>query len=312
MSSNYTDDVSDRVPVVANRFRSAVRPAFWWLAGRLPLAMRRQYLHTLAVGRPANLRHPRTFNEEVHWRVLHDRRQAVADACDKLRMKETARGRIGPDELRIAETLWSGIHLEEAPDLRSLPSWVLKPNHSSGHVVFGPDGVDPLRLAVRTESWLRSQPAHDLGEWGYRHARPLLLIEERIPSPGESPTDYKFFVFGGVARVIQVNSDRFGTDSRASFYDTTWNRLPVRWASTPAGEVDRPADLELMVDIAERLGQGWDFIRVDLYNVNRSVWFGEFTPYPGGGVMRFEPSDFDQRLGQWWTLPPRQTLRREP
>lgn len=301
--------LSDEVPGASIRFRNTARPLYWWIASKLPLYLRRQYLHTLAVGRPANLSHPRGFNEKVHWRVLHDRRPMVAAACDKMKMKQMARERVGEDELKVPQTLWSGTNVDEAPGLATVPAAVLKPNHSSGKVIVDPARFTVAELRLRTNGWLRSMPAADLGEWGYRHAEPVLLLEELIGDGRSVPPDFKFFVFAGEVRLVQVNSDRFGKQPRATFYDRDWTKLPVRWRSTPSGDVDRPARLSTMVAIAERLGAEWDFIRIDLYAVGDEVWFGEFTPYPGGGVIRYTPASFDRDLGDLWTLPTREEVR---
>jgi len=274
-----------------------------WFSALIPLRFLRHVLYLGMIRKPGNFRHPQTFNEKVNWRIMHDRRDRIAAACDKAAMKEMARAAYPGADLRIPETLWFGTDLNTAPDLGTLPQWVLKPNNSSGHVMFGPDPtIDTATLIKRTGPWATMNPSN-LGEWGYTKARPGLLLEERIPTPdGMPPTDYKFFVFDGRVELIQVNRDRFG-DQTATFLDIDWNRIDVCWRIMDVADEPRPAELEDMVRIAGALGTGWDFVRIDLYAVDGEVWFGEYTPYPGSGLLRYRPMSFDDEQGACWQLP---------
>lgn len=288
------------------RVRKIVRPAHWAVASVLPGALQRHYLHWVGTGRWGDFSSPRTFNEKINWRILHDRRRTIADACDKLRMKETAR-RLVPDEgrLRIPRTIWAGTDPDRAPVDAGEP-WIMKPNHSSGEVLHSDeaDASEPERC----RDWLVSKPGRQLGEWGYQVARPLLLMEELIPSEdGRSPDDYKFFVFDGVPRLVQVNRGRFSADASVVFYDPEGGVLPLRSARTPAPRADAeelPTSWSAMVALAAELAANWDFMRVDLYSVGGQVWFGEYSPYPGGGVTRYQPSSWDRRIGDWWRISP--------
>lgn len=290
--------------------RTAERVVHWLTARLIPMRLMRHVLYLGMIRKPGNFRRPRTFNEKANWRILHDRRDRIAAACDKMRMKEMARAAYPGAQMRIPETYWFGTDLRAAPDLAGLPPWVLKPNHSSGHVLFGPDPhTDLTALLEQTRDWGTKTPVA-LGEWGYEEARPGLLLEERIPTPdGAAPTDYKFFVFDGRVELIQVNRGRF-TSQTATFLDTDWNRLDVRWRIMPVADEPRPPELETMLEIARALGSGWDFIRVDLYAVDGTVWFGEYTPYPGSGLLRYRPMSFDKEQGRQWELPTREQVRR--
>lgn len=299
------------MPLLMNRTPpAAFLAAHRRMISKLPLPLLRQAFHLTMIHRPGNFRQPSTFNEKVNWRILFDRRERIIAACDKLRMKEMARAAYPGDLMRIPQTYWSGTDLRDAPDLAALPPWVLKPNHSSGHALFGPDPATGLAdLLEQTKDWWKRTPL-ELGEWGYGAARPLLLLEERIPTPdGAPPPDYKFFVFDGRVELIQVNSGRFGYQT-ATFLDADWNRLPVRWRIRPVADEPRPPELPTMLEIASALGSDWDFIRIDLYAVDGTVWFGEYTPYPGGGLLRYRPRQFDHEQGRHWRLPTLEQVQR--
>jgi TupA-like ATPgrasp len=285
------------------RVSPAVEAAHRRCLGAVPVPLLRQLLFLSMIRRRGDFKQPTTFNEKVNWRILNDRRDRIVAACDKIRMKEMARSAYPDPRLQIPQTFWFGTDLREAPGLTSLPPWVLKPNHSSGHVVLGPDPqTDIDALMKQTRAWSKRTPL-DWGEWGYSQARPGLLLEERIPThDGVPPPDYKFFVFDGRVELIQVNRGRFGSQT-ATFLDANWNLLPVTWRIMKATDEPRPPELNEMLEIACVLGSDWDFIRIDLYAVDGTVWFGEYTPYPGGGLLRYKPMDFDLEQGMHWELP---------
>lgn len=143
----------------------------------------------------------------------------------------------------------------------------------------------------------------------YSQARRLLLVEELLGRPGESLTDHEFLVFDGRVRLVQVDTGRSGGDHRRRLYTPDWRPVEFDEPHTRRGPVsDPPASLSRMTAVAEALGGAFDFVRVDLYDVAGTVWFGELTPYPGGGLDPFDPV-LDRRLGEWWQLPTRRAVR---
>jgi hypothetical protein len=203
---------------------------------------------------------------------------------------------------RVARTLWSGTDVRELAGLDLPKRWVLKPNHRSATVHLGEGDPDVDALLALTEGWLTSFQAEGLGEWAYGRARPLLLVEEWIGEGADPPADYKFFVFRGRPALVQVDTSRFAGHRRRLYWpDWTPVDVALRWPLGP--QVERPERLAEMVRAAAVLGEPFDFMRIDLYDDGREVWFGETTPYPSGGLSRFEPSWLDEALGSLWTLP---------
>lgn len=265
-----------------------------------PLGAKRRALFICFNYRLPRFRNPTTFNDKVNWRILNDHRPVLDWTCDKLAMKERARAIAG---LRVPRTYWAGSDVRELEDVPLPPHWVLKPNHRSGSVHFGHGTPDTTRLCELTAGWLRPYQAVSYGEWAYSRARPLLLAEEVIGEPGPAPPDYKFFVFGGEVAAIQVDTDRH-TEHRRRLYLPDWSPLDVRCGPFELAPVQAPPPgLGRMLAAAAELGTGFDFIRADLYDVAGTVWFGEVTPYPGGGLDRFVPASFDAELGARWELP---------
>lgn len=280
-----------------------MRSRAFGLVYKLPPGVKRRALYACYHHRLPRFRHPVTFSEKVNWRILNDRRPALEWTCDKLAMKEHATAIPG---LRVPRTFWSGTDLRE---LRSAPlpaaDWVLKPNHRSGVVHFGSGTPDVVHLRELTAGWLEPVQADGLSEWAYSKARPLLLAEEVIGPPGSPPPDYKFFTFGGKVAVIQVDTERHASHRRR-LYLPDWTPLDVQSGLYPLAPVQPPPPgLDRMLAVAAEAGEGWDFIRVDLYDAGGEVFFGEVTPYPGSGLERFTPASFDAGLGARWELPAR-------
>jgi TupA-like ATPgrasp len=276
------------------------------LVSRLPDRQKRAVLFWEAHGRRPHLRRPRTFTEKVNWRVVHDRRPLIGRLGDKLAMKTYA-ARVCPD-LRVPRVLWSGTDVAELARTELPGHWVLKPNHGTMRVHVGSGRPDVEQLRRLTAGWLDEPLYPSRGEWVYSQARRLLLVEEFLGRPGELPVDSKFLVFGGRVHLVQVDTVRFGPDYARRLYTRDWTPLTVA-ESVPAGPVGpRPDTLPAMLSVAETLGREFDFVRVDLYDVAGEIWFGELTPYPGGGLDPFDP-DLDRELGAAWQLPPRSAVR---
>lgn len=281
--------------------------------GALPLSLRRRAMYYRKYRRPLRLHHPVAFSEKVNWRIVYDRRELLAVTCDKLAMKEFALARV--PSLRVPATLWTGRDVRSAAGLDLPPRWVLKPNHRFGLVHFGRDAAIPAELVPVVAGWLEETQASQAGEWAYSRARRLLLIEEFVGRGGQVPVDYKFFVFDGVPHLVQVDTGRYDSHledgHRQRLYTPDWTPLPYTM-NYPVGPVeDPPSSYQRMLDVAAALGEGYDFLRVDLYDLDGEVAFGEITPYPSGGrAVRF-PREADEALGQHWRLPPRWDVSRE-
>ena len=267
----------------------------------MPPPVRRARLFREFHGHPAPLLRPRTFTAKLNRRISWDRRPLLAPTCDKLAMKELAR-RAAPGLVRIPETLWAGTDLSGLAALDLPERWVLKPNHSCRRVLVGKGPADSSALAGRTAGWVEEEYWRNSEEWAYRRARPGLLVEEFVGLPGTVPVDLKVLTFDGVPRLIEVHSDRGGRQ-RVRLYTPGWEPLPWSEGYPPGPDRPRPEALEDLVKAAAAISSGFDMLRVDLYEHDGEVWFGELTPYPGAGLSRLEPG-LDALLGSWWTLPP--------
>lgn len=278
-----------------------LRLLFYYSSSLLPIAHRRRLIYFRAYRRLPDLRNPVTFSEKINWRIVNDRREMLKFTCDKQQMKRYVHS-LAVD-VKVPRTIWAGTDLRDAPSVRSDARWILKPNHSSGRVLVGQGPIsDKVIAEVDPRVWLSDFNSRVLGEWAYSFADRQFLLEELIGDGRTDLPDYKFYVFDGVVKLVHVDTER-ATRPKRRMYTRDWSPLPYH-NSVPLGPVERaPDNLARMIEIAEHIGQGFDFIRVDLYDHSSGIWFGEVTPYPAGGAKPYTPSVFDVDLGSCWVLP---------
>ncbi|MCU0895439.1 MAG: hypothetical protein MUD06_14200 [Rhodospirillales bacterium] len=285
---------------VAARAAAAAKRLANEAINRLPPVQARQLVYACYYRRLPNLSEPRSFNEKVHWRVAHDRRPLLVQASSKVESKELAH-RLAP-EIRVPRTLWHGDDLNELARLKVDVRWVLKASHRAGCILVGtPEELQPERLRELTKGWLDEFEFRRYGLWAYSRVRREYILEELIDDLESPPIDYKFFVFAGRIGMIQVDVGRFG-DFHRNLYTEDWTPLPHTYTHPRGPDMPRPPNWDAMCTAARKLGACFDFVRVDLYNVEGRVYFGELTIYPSGGCSRW-PEELDMEMGALWSLP---------
>jgi hypothetical protein len=179
------------------------------------------------------------------------------------------------------------------------PSYMMKANHGCGwnEVVRDAARADVDVLRAKARSWLDQDFARHKRERHYGGIRPRIMFEELLQDEGRVPKDYKIHCFrrnGQLRQVIQVHCDRFG-DHRVNFFTPEWEPIPFShgYASAVSEAVPRPANLDAMLDLAGRLGDPFNYVRVDLYSLAERIYFGELTFTPGAGLMAFYPAVVD-------------------
>lgn len=257
--------------------------------------------HKRAHGEYPRILRPRTFNEKILRRKVFDRRPILTTFADKYAVRDYVAQRVGPQILPAV--YWLTTDPATIP-FNTLPQrFVVKPTHGSGwvRVVLNKEAIDRQELIRTCGKWLAASYYEHLREHEYKHIPRRIIIEEFVDDgSGCAPKDYKFFTFNGKVHFIQVDGERF-SGHRRSLFDRDWRDTGVRYNYEPiATPVPRPRNLELMLRTAERLSNNLDFVRVDLYDVGRRIYFGEMTSTPGCGVERFEPRSMDERLGKLW------------
>lgn len=250
-----------------------------------------------------NFARPQRFTEKLWSRMLHGRYDWLTWASDKERVRNYVAQNIGSQYLIPVH--WIGADPEMIP-FDSLPSsYVIKATHGCNYNIFVRDSSKVNRIAVRRQlrKWLAANYCEDYAigiEWGYRNLKPLIIVETFIGEINRLPEDYKFYCFSGRVEFLTQHFDRFENHKTRSF-DRNYGPHEFRYQFEQyGGECHRPPNFDEMVRVAESLAEPFGFIRVDLYNVNSRIYFGELTPYPGGVSTKFLPASLDRFLGNIW------------
>lgn len=268
------------------------------------------------MGCPLDLEHPRTFNEKLQWLKLYNRNPEYMRMVDKVEAKEYAASVIGREFIIPTLGVWDRpeeIGFDALPD-----RFVLKTSHGGGNkgvVICRDKGSFDRRRAVKSLKWAMKRDLYLLyREWVYKYIRRRILAEALIaPDAGATEdlnagglADYKFYCFDGKADCVMLCLDRETRNTKFYFFDRNWNLLRYNLWGLNAPEdftLPRPEGLDRMFDMAEKLSQGLPFARVDLYNVNGRIYFGEITFYPASGFDHDFLPQTDAYFGSLVNLP---------
>ena len=269
-------------------------------------------LYWLLMGEKLNLSDPKTFNEKLQWLKLHNRNPEYCRMVDKQEAKQYAADIIGDEYIIPTLGIWDRF---ENIDFESLPSrFVLKCTHDSGSVVICKDknSFDKEKAKARIDRGLKNDLFWFGREWPYKDV-PRKIIAEKYMTDSDSADgvkDYKFFCFNGKVGFFKVDFDRC-VRHRANYYDPDGNLLPFGEKICPP-DFDKtqkiPEKLPQMIEMAEKLSAGIDFLRVDFYYINGQIYFGEVTFYPASGFGAFVPENWDMTLGSYIKLTDRNRI----
>lgn len=260
------------------------------------LAMNIDYLR--GYGRILNLNNPKTFGEKIQWIKLYGNIERYSDLVDKYKVRGFVMRKIGKEYLTELYGVYKNV---EDINFDKFPSkFVLKCNHGCGYNIICKDKnkFNIGEAKIKLKKWMNEDFSKEAKELQYKNIEPLIVCEEYLEDGEESLIDYKYFCFNGKAKFIQVISGR-GTDTRSDFYDLDWNLIKLRTKLKNSEKTSlKPQNLFEMNKIAERLSEEFPFVRVDFYNVNGRIVFGELTFTPGGGVSKFRPIEKDYEIAK--------------
>lgn len=268
----------------------------------------------LKMGYKLNLKNPTSFSEKLQWLKLYDHNPNYQIMADKVRVKDYVAEKIGKEYIISTLGVWDDpdkINLDELPN-----QFVLKCNHNSGlgmYICSNKDDITPekwdeikknLRKGLEEDY---SKPGRD---WCYRNIPRRILAEKfMVDESGTELKDYKFFCFDGVPKYMFVAKDRnkgevYEAETKFDFFDMDFNHLPVT-NGHPNSEPPyfKPEGFEKMKELASVLSKGIPHVRVDLYNINGHIYFGELTFCHWGGMMPFVPKEWDYKFGEKIKLP---------
>lgn len=274
----------------------------------LPFSLRIKLIGLIKLGYKLDLRSPKTFNEKINYRKFKALEPMMTICSDKYLVRNFVAERIGKKYL--IPLLYVGETITEA-DIRNIScDCVIKTTHDSGTVFLLKSG-DNIKISTLLRSINRSLN-FDFGKYNdepwYSEIKPKVLVEKMLKnSNGVVPDDYKFHVFNNKNNdltevILQVDYDRFTNHTR-SFYDESGRLLTLqnKYPINKSGNVKKIENLDLMFDLAKNISSDFSYVRVDLYNLNGDIFFGELTFAHETGFGRFNDYDCDLAFGKKWS-----------
>lgn len=307
---------------IQNKFVKAIKDPFWTLAVILrklspfikndALYLKLLYFFEMR-GKILHLKNPKSFNEKLQWLKIYDYKPEYTKLVDKLAVKDYVESRIGNKLIIPTLSVWDSV---EEIDWDSLPNqFVLKTTHGGGGcgviVCTDKTKLDKIKAKKKLKESMHTDTGQTYRERPYLNVPRKILAEkyiaEQIINNSETKADlpdYKFFCFNGKVKFFKIDFGRF-VEHHANYYLQNGDLLPfgeVSCKPDPNHVVNMPNNLSEMIHLSETLSANYKFLRVDLYNVNGKIYFGEFTLYPAAGMGAFIPEEWDEKLGSMLVL----------
>lgn len=250
-----------------------------------------------------DLDNPTSLNEKIQWLKLHDRKELYAKIVDKYAVREFIKEMLGEEYLvPLVGGPWNSF---DEIDFNLLPnSFVLKTTHDSGGVVVVPDKskMDKVESKKKIMKSMKNNYFYPNREWPYKNITPQIIAEEYlVDSSGSELKDYKIICFNGKPENVMVCTGRILNQVKFYFFDWNWKFLPLNYGDEllPSDfSIPKPQKLDEMRSIATKLSAGYDLIRIDLYEANNQIYFGEMTLYPDSGFDRDITKNTDLMFGK--------------
>jgi len=261
--------------------------------------------YRLITGKKLDIDHPVTYNEKLQWLKLYDRKPIYTTMVDKLAVKKYVADKIGEQYVVSLYGVWDkpeDINYETLPE-----KFVLKTTHGGGGldvVICKDKGTldiakvnNKLNHSLRTDYWR-------MREWPYKNVPRKIIAEQLLENESGDLFDYKVMCFSGKPELIQVHRGRF-THQTQDVYNINWEKVKISQPGYPYTEdqIAKPALLTKMLSLSENLSQNIPQVRVDWYIVNNKLYFGELTFFDSAGFARWEPEEWEEKLGELIVLP---------
>lgn len=265
--------------------------------------------YRIAMGKKLDLKNPQSYNEKLQWLKLYDRKPEYTMMVDKQAVKVYVANLIGEEYIIPTLGVWDNA---DEIDFSKLPNqFVLKCTHDSGGLVICTD-KSKLNIA-QAKSKLNGCLNHNFfwgqREWPYKDVKPRIIAEKyMVDESGTELKDYKFFCFDGEPKAMFIATDRSNPneETKFDFFDMDFNHLPfTNGHPNSTKEIKKPDGFDEMKVLVAKLSKGMPHVRVDLYNINGKLYFGELTFSHWSGLVPFVPEEWDYTFGSWINLPKR-------
>ena len=264
-----------------------------------------QIYYFLQFGKLCDFKNPTTFNEKLNWLKINNRDSLYTKLVDKYEVKEYVEKVIGGGYTIPTLGVWEhfdDINFDMLPD-----QFVLKCTHDSEGLVIVKDKskMDKNAAREKIETALRHNFYYVGREWPYKNVHPRIIAEQYMEDHIDKELrDYKFYCFDGIPKIMYIASNRNSGHVNFDFYDMEFNHLDITQKYPNASEpLRKPKHFKEMIELAKKLSNGFPHVRVDFYEVDSKVYFGELTFFSMSGLTPFKPAKWDKIMGSWLTLP---------
>ncbi|EPZ9228148.1 ATP-grasp fold amidoligase family protein [Proteus mirabilis] len=258
------------------------------------------YLHR---GEKLDLQNPKTFSQKIQWLKVNIKDPQLHILVDKFLVRDYIKNKIGCDILIPMLGIYNNvddINFNVLPD-----QFVLKTTHGSSQNIICKDkkNLDINKTKAKFKKWEKVCLYKIFKEWAYKDVTPRIICEEFIGLNNNVPNDYKFYCFNGKIGFIQVNKERFSNNHTETFFNENWEMLDFNYGvEQSTSMIEKPENFLEMKEIVRVLAKEHKFIRVDLYNVNNKIYFGELTFYPASGLEFMNPESLERTFGDMLDL----------
>lgn len=257
-------------------------------------------------GRDIDFNNPKTLNEKIMWLMLYERKPFHTIVADKYRVRAYLKEQFG-EEYLVPLDFVTDCYKDIVPENLPNHPFIIKSNHSSGDFMIIRDKNQvkdwrPIQMHFRKA--LHNNYYWQCKEWQYKNIPRKIIVEKLLETPGgHIPNDYKLNCINGKVEFIYVSIDREGSNKR-NIYSRSWEPLYFTWAHKGKDidhmrgeEILPPESLTTMIDMAERIAKDFKYVRVDFYDVDGVLYFGEITLHHGNGTDIFTPEEYDYKYG---------------
>lgn len=264
--------------------------------------------YKISTGRKLDLTDPKRFTEKIQWYKINYRDPLMVKCSDKYLVREYLESK-GLENILVP--LYGVYNNADEIDFNGLPSsFVLKTTNGSHSNIIckNKNDLDINESRIKLNDWLKAWTGKVGREWAYHHIKPRIICEKYLEKDKNNDLiDYKFFCFNGEPLYLYVITERFlDGGAKLGIFDLEFNQLPYKRVdiSKLTKKVEKPKKFDEMIQIARTLSEDFPHVRVDLYNIDGKIYFGELTFYNGSGYKGYKPDEFDFIVGEKFELPP--------
>lgn len=261
--------------------------------------------HRYHIHEKLNWNNPQGFCEKLNWLKLYNRNPLYTQLVDKIEVKKYVASIIGDEYVIPTLAVYdfpAEINWDELPQ-----KFAIKCNHDSGSCIVCQDKQRLNRSdVVNRLNYKLNKTWYKLArEWAYKDIKRRILVESLLDDASGDIKDYKFFCFDGVVKALYIVSNRQDSNIKTTsdFFDENFNRIPVKCHFENSEHLpEKPHNFELMKELAAKLSKGMPHVRIDFYEANGKVYFGEYTFYTFGAEEPLRPKQYELLFGSWINL----------